>query len=333
MKRSRITGAIVIAICGTLAEGVEAADSRPPMRAATSVADTQPAEREPGVDAAERALERSLVRTGVLLLPAGLAEFEPAFIYQRHERQTPVFFTEGAQQFIANDVARTSTLETSLLLRVGLPRDTQLELGLPYRYVEEKRTVEVGGAIRTASSGNASGAGDTRIGLAKTLFRGRGGQSSVVGRLTWDTGTGHEDSGAVSLGHFGSNEVELSLSGTNRQDPLVFIGNFFYRHGLDDPAIKPGDQLGLSVGALLAASPDTSLRVVLDQTHEKALTQNGVTVQGSDTVITGLLFGASSNIGVGKFLDVWVEVGLTDAAPDYTFGVAYAMRFNTPWLR
>jgi hypothetical protein len=38
-------------------------------------------------------------------------------------------------------------------------------------------------------------------------------------------------------------------------------------------------------------------------------------------------------MGVGKFLDVWVEVGLTDAAPDYTFGVAYAMRFNTPWFR
>jgi hypothetical protein len=332
MQRYLITGAIVIAVCAALSQGAAAAEPRTPART-TTAADTRPAEREPEVEAAERALERSLVRTGVLLLPAGLAEVEPAFVYQRHERSTPVFFTEGGQQFIANDVVRTSTLDASLLLRVGLPRDTQLELGLPYRYVEEKQAIEVGGAIRTASGGNTSGAGDARIGVAKTLFRGRGAQSSLVGRITWDTGTGDDDAGAVSLGRFGSNEVEFSLSGTNRQDPLVVIGNLFYRRGLDDPAINPGDQLGLSVGALLAASPDTSLRVVLDQTYEKALTQNGVTVQGSDTVITALLFGASSNIGVGKFLDVWVQVGLTDTAPDYTFGVAYAVRFNAPWSR
>lgn len=334
MKCSRITGTIaIVAWAALLAPTASAEAPRTRAAAATPVADTRPAERQPQVEAAERALERSLVLSGAVLMPAGLAEIEPVFVYLRHELDSPIFFQEGGQQFIANETARTNTLEASVLLRAGLPRDMQLELGLPYRYVKEDRTIEVGGAIRATDGAGDSGTGDLRIGVAKTLHRGRGAQSSLVGRLTWDTGTGHEDTGAVSLGRFGSDEVELSLSGTNRQDPLVFIGNVFYRRALDDPNVKPGDQLGFSFGALLAASPDTSLRVVLDQTYEEEIMLDGVTVPGSDAVIAGLLFGASSNIGVGKFLDVWVQAGLTDAAPAYTFGVAYAVRFNAPWAR
>jgi hypothetical protein len=46
----------------------------------------------------ERALERALVQTGALLLPAGTAEIEPNFSYVRQETDAPVFFTEDGQQ-------------------------------------------------------------------------------------------------------------------------------------------------------------------------------------------------------------------------------------------
>lgn len=39
-----------------------------------------------------------------------------------------------------------------------------------------------------------------------------------------------------------------------------------YGTTFEKDAINPGDQLGFSVGALLAASPETSLRVILNQT-------------------------------------------------------------------
>lgn len=304
------------------------------MMLAQADAPAAPGEVKVDREAAERALERSLVRTGALLLPFGKAEIEPAFSYIRVERSTPVLFSQAGQQFLGQETVSTDIAEASLLLRIGLPADAQLELGLPYRYVDEERVTEVGFATSAASSAHRSGVGDLRVGLAKGLLAERGARPNLVGRVTWDTDTGKTDGDEpVSLGGFGFNEIEASLSATKRQDPLVFVGDLFYRTSLDEGEVRPGDQFGLSLGTLLAASPDTSLRVVLDQAYVRAYELNGIAVSGSDSTIATLLFGASSIVGIGKFLDFSVQAGLTEAAPAYALNLAFAVRFGVPGVR
>ena len=128
----------------------------------------------------------------------------------------------------------------------------------------------------------------------------------------------------------GFNELQGSLTMTKRQDPLVFIGSASYGTTFEKDDIKPGDQLGFSVGAVLAASPETSLRVVLNQTFVNELKLDGRAISGSDQVFGTLNFGASSIIGRGKFLDLTAGIGLTDEAPDYSVGLSFAIRFDVP---
>jgi hypothetical protein len=117
---------------------------------------------------------------------------------------------------------------------------------------------------------------------------------------------------------------------TKRQDPLVFLGSASYATTFEEDDVKPGDALGFSVGALLAASPETSLRVILNQTFVNELQIGDRTISGSDQVIGTLSLGASSIIGRGKFLDITAGVGLTDAAPDYSIGASLSIRFDVP---
>ncbi|HET8700999.1 MAG TPA: hypothetical protein VFL97_04960, partial [Nitrococcus sp.] len=67
--------------------------------------------------------------------------------------------------------------------------------------------------------------------------------------MTWNS-----DSGRIPLGS-GFNELTGSLTGTKRQDPLVFLGSLSYTKSFEENHTTPGDEIEFSVGALLAASP------------------------------------------------------------------------------
>jgi len=288
-----------------------------------------PGQFEVDAEAAERALERTLVRTGARLLPFGQGEIQPSFIYVRSEQDTPVFFSDGTNQFVASQAIRSNIFIGDLLLRFGLPLDSQVELGLPYRYVDQEAVTEVGLAPRARDSTHGSGLGDFRLAVAKTLLREDGWQPDLVGRVTWDSASGDRIAGGIPLG-FGFDEFELSLTATKRQDPLVFLGRAAYETTLEKDKVKPGDKYGFSVGAFLAASPETSLRFTLDQVFINDEQVDGKSLQGSDRTLGALVLGASSILGRGLFLDVTAGMGLTDDAPDYSIGVALSWRFDYP---
>jgi hypothetical protein len=296
---------------------------------ASGAAPAGPGQFEVDEEAAERALERTLVVTGALLLPVGQAEIQPSFTYIRSQQEAPTLFLAQGGQLIASQEVRRNTFNGNLFLRFGLPFDSQLEFDIPYRYVEQQVVTEVGFGPRAETESHGSGFGDISLGLAKTLLRERNWWPDLIGRVTWDTDSGKSSDDGTSLGG-GFNELQGSLTMIKRQDPLVFIGSASYGTTFEKDHIKPGDQLGLSLGALLAASPETSLRVVLSQTFANELKVDGRAISGSDQVIGTLNFGASSIIGRGKFLDLTAGIGLTDEAPDYSVGISVASRFQVP---
>jgi hypothetical protein len=289
-----------------------------------------PGQFEVDEEAAERALERTLVITGALLLPYGQVEIQPSFSYSRREQSAPVLLSRAGRQFVAEQNVRRDILDGDLFLRLGLPFDAQLEFNVPYRSIERENVAEVGFAVLDKTSTEGAGFGDVRLGLAKTLLRERHWWPDLIARITWDADSGETDDGILLGSSF--NELLGSLTMIKRQDPLVFFGSGSYGVSLEKNDITPGDQLGFSLGVFLAASPETSLRAFLNQTFVDNVEIGKRVIDGTDQVIGTLNFGASSIVGRGKFVDLTAGIGLTDDAPDYSVGLSFVMRFNTPFL-
>jgi hypothetical protein len=216
--------------------------------------------------------------------------------------------------------------DLDLGLRLGLPFDSQLEFQLPYRVVEQStaRFPDVAASERTGA-----GVGDISVGLAKTLLMEGAWWPDVIARLTWDSASGERRDDDITLSG-GFNEIRASLSALKRQDPLAFTGAATYETTFERDGIDPGDALSFSIGAVLAASPETSLRVALNQTFSDELEADGRSIAGTDEVSSTLTIGAAAVLGRGVLIDVSGDIGLTEDAPDYAARVALPIRFDLP---
>jgi hypothetical protein len=275
-----------------------------------------PGQFEVSEEAAEHALERTLVATGNLLVPVDFAEIEPLFSYTRRERSAQVLFNVNRNE-----------LAPALDLRVGLPWETQVEFLLPYNFQEQQQVnVAVAPPQQVANRwGNAIG--DFTVGVAKTFVHESGWVPHLIGRVTWEIPTGPLFANEVPLTS-GQNKLAFTLTAVKRQDPLVFVATGGYTKAFQSNQINPGDQVNFVTGAFLAASPETTLRGVLQQNFLQDVRVNDVTLRGSNTVQPTLTFGASSILGRGVLVDLQVGFGLTNSAPKYTVILSGTYRFG-----
>jgi hypothetical protein len=283
-------------------------------------------------EAAERALDFTLVEEGALLLPLGRMQVTPSFTYTRETGDFPVVVDPGGANLLGEQDVERNEFEFAADLLVGLPLDSQLELELPYNLVDQSITNRVRGSAVQESSRTGQGLGDFSVGIAKTVLRERNWLPDVVLRANWNTGTGDRQNSDVPL-DAGFQELTGSVSFIKRQDPLVFVGGGFYEWAYDqEDDIDPGDSFGFSIGTFLAASPNTSLSVVLNQSFGDEVEVAGQRIRGSDSVQSVLTFGASAILTRNVLLNGAVGVGLTDDSPDYSVSLSLPIRFSTPGL-
>jgi hypothetical protein len=280
-------------------------------------------------DAAERALERSLVQAGALLLPFGKVEVSPSLTYTRREDDAPVITQVDGTSILSQERVERDEVTADLGVLVGLPFESQLELGLPYNYAHRERKTEAGFVPIDSESDSGSAFGDFRIGVAKTFVREVNWIPNLIGRVTWDTNTGEKSDGGVALGG-GFNELQASVTATKRQDPLVFAASAGYEKVFESNDIEPGDAWSFSLGTFLAVSPDSSLRFAFSQTFRGETEFDGRKLDGSDQSSGTFTAGLSSVLGHGALIDFSGGIGLGNDAPDYFFGVALPIRFNVP---
>jgi hypothetical protein len=294
--------------------------------------ETKPAPGQFTVDeeAAERALERTLVATGALLVPLGQAEVQPTFNYTRREQDEPAQVQFGSSISFPTEKVKRDELTGTLNLRGGLPWNSQLEFSLPYNYAQQRQILSLGSLERQTENRSGSAFGDLSVGLAKTVVRESGWRPDVIARFTYDSNTGQKRSNDVALDG-GINQVIGEIDLLKRQDPLAFVASGFYSKTFEDDGYKPGDEFGVSMGAFLAASPATSLRFQLQQTFADDFKINHQVVNDSNQVQGLMIIGASSILGQGILLDVSSGIGLTNDAPDYFVQVALPIRFNLPF--
>ena len=297
---------------------------------ASPLTDDHPTETEPPqkfarleVDeqAAQRALERTLVQGGALLLPTWRVQFTPSTAFSVNEFDFPALVADGDALLVGSKHVERSAFTANLAVQVGLPFDSQLELGLPYQWVEDKIRTRVQGVPFESTDRNGNGIGSFRVGLAKTFLRESGWRPDVVGRITWNTGSGdRSDSGVVLGGGFES--LTGSLTFIKRSDPLVFFGSASYQTVFEDGDIKPGDQFFLSFGTALAVSPSSSLFMSLGNQFVAETEVGNQGIDGSDITAATLNLGASSIVSKGFLLNLTTGIGISENAPDYSIGLS-----------
>lgn len=286
-----------------------------------------PAPAAPGLveidpEAAARALERTLISQGALLLPPGRFDLEPYFNFTRRESQLTALESRPGLLTVRSVNTGRNEFDLGLRVRAGLPYDFQAELDLPYRWVNESAAV-VGVQERSQRGGSI---GDIRVGLAKTLLREQGWQPDLVGRVVWNTGTGDLHDDDLALGQ-GFQSLRFGLSALKRQDPLAFQAALSYSHSFERQQIQPGAEWNGYLGLSLAASPETSLSLGLSQSFAAETEVRGRKLPGSDQVSSLLALGASSILTRNILLAVNLGVGLTQDAPDYVVNLTLPIRF------
>jgi len=81
------------------------------------------------------------------------------------------------------------------------------------------------------------------------------------------------------------------------------------------------------IQAVLAASPDTSLRFGWNTTYQQKGEFNHTTLPGSDQTFSYLELGVGSVLTSRLFLDASLDVGLTRDTPDFQFTISFPYRF------
>ena len=297
---------------------------------------TQPAPRTPdqpeSPDAAEdetaRALERTLVREGGLVLPAGSIEVEPGLLYTFRGTSGLgiVPLPSGAQ--IADNDLKQDRLDAIAAVRAGLPWGMQAEIRMPYVWTREQFSSAALGLSRTDRH---SAWGDVELQLTKQFVTEHGRIPALLASVDWKPATGDFDPNRLSAG-YGFPSIQVGLTAVKRQDPLVFFGGVSYvgyqSHSYSGNDIEPGDGVGLRFGAILAASPDTSVRAALNLSRYGKTQLNGAGVPGSELVVGVLELGVSTLLSAKTLIDFSLGVGITPDAPDLRMGLSLPIRFN-----
>lgn len=277
--------------------------------------------------AAERALERTLVQAGALLLPRGAFELTPSFTMGINDFQLETALDAGAGEELGILRVDRTDYTLGLTARYGLPYDSQLELGIPFRSVTEESSLTTLGGTAGDFSRTGRAAGDLVVGISKTLLREHGLAPDVVGRLSWNTGTGSETDNDVFLGG-GFSSLTGALSAVKRLDPLAIFFSLEYEDSNGSGGFEPGNALEVSLGTGLAVSPATSLSAAVTNRSVSKSRFAGETLENSDLDVTSLTLAFSTIFSRGKLLNLYTEIGMSDDAPDYSLGFAMPVRMQ-----
>lgn len=319
-------GAARVALDDTLLDSVSGGDAQ--AAAAGGAAPAGEAETEER-DRQFDALNRVLVDTGGLLLPAWAVEIQPEVRYSYKGANGLLIVEQNGNRQVMSQDSETDQLEAAVTARLGLPWSSQAEIRVPYLYASE--TTSFGNQSENTS---ASGLGDIEFALSHQFARESQYMPDLLAQVYWKTNSGKDafdgDDRTLPLGT-GFHGVGGRLTAVKTYDPVVFQGTVGYtrnfegnKQGFD---IDPGDSLYVGVGSVLAAGPGVALRTGLTMNFTSAASVDGNKIDGSDKTEGVLGIGTSINLPDNVLLDVSAGIGVTEDAPDVALRAALAYRF------
>jgi hypothetical protein len=279
--------------------------------------------------AAQRALERTLTQMGALLLPARTVEFTPILSYSLSERTSStvgsVSVSGSPTPFpsVISQYTRTNETSVAAAVRVGLPNDFQAEVFIPYSHIRTLRTNDFG----LGQSARGSAWGDLTFGVAKTLLREHSWRPDLIGRLSYNFGTGRASNELLDFTG-GYRQLQGQFIALKRQDPIAFTAEVSYQKFFAEAGSKPGNVASVSLGAALAASPQTSLQMSYRQVWRGDTERDGGPRAGTSQNYGLLVLGASSVLGRDLTAVTQFGIGVGRDAPKYSVSVAFPYLFR-----
>jgi hypothetical protein len=285
-----------------------------------------------GGDEELQALSRGLVQQGLLVLPKGTFEVSPSLAYSHSQEQGLVLVdTPEGISVVSDQRRRQDALEAAITARYGLPWNSQIQLRVPYAWRRDESALGDGTQVKNSDTH----IGDVEIELAHQLVTERHGMPGITAAVAWRIPTGSDAFNAprasVATGT-GSHQLSGRLSVIKSLDPIVAFGTLSYAHTFsrheDIGKVDAGDAVDLSLGALLAVSPETSINVQFSQQFRGHTSVDGMSIPGSDGVAAVAQFGIDQLLGSRALLSATLGIGLTNDAPDYQFMISAPIRFR-----
>ena len=299
-----------------------------------------------------RRLEREQVQPAVqaiedqsgALTPAGNLVLEPRFEYVNDQRSRVLLegFTVIPAISVGNiDIRQVdrNTVIGSTTARLGITDRFEIDVNVPFVYREQDTTarpVGTGSEEDTTDNLDGNGLGDIQFAGHFQLNSGSGGWPFFIGNLSaraptgkdpfdvdLDDDTGLENELPTGSGFWG---IEPSLTMLYPTDPVVLWGTAGYLWNIEDSKtikstgetvdVDPGDALRFSVGMGVALNEETSFGLGYQHDYVLKTKQDGTKVQNSDLQLGSLLLSGSYRLNDSTSMNMQVNAGLTDDAPD-----------------
>ena len=249
----------------------------------------------------ERALERTLVREGALVLPTWGFQVTPQFSYAHWDKiQDP---------FISN------TYSGALSVAMGLPWQSQISVSVPYVFDQGR-------------DGNPSSSGFADVGflLSKELLVENGPVPNLVGSVGWTSPTSR--SSAVGPIPYVSG-FQAGFTASKRLDPLVVFvsGSYFSAAEVAGIQFNPANVVGGRIGASLAISPATAITAGFNVAYLTDTHAADLVLPNSDRLLSSVDVGFNTLLWNRTMLSITTQFGITGHTPDFRVITALPIRF------
>jgi outer membrane murein-binding lipoprotein Lpp len=281
-------------------------------------------------------IEEALRQQNALLLPPKAVELELGVNYAYTSSEfvnidgfsIPPVLVVG--DIVSEQVDRWS-VSPYATVRAGLPWQFQFDMRMPYIYETEERVRADG----TALDRGDTALGDVELGLSRAWYL-PGAWPDLVTRLNWKTTTGDDpfdvtnpDILPLATGT-GFNGVQGTVTWIKPTDPALLYGSFGYVWNMEDTkngaTINPGDTVLASIGTAWAMSSDLTMNFGLSHRYTLEAEVDGFEVDGSSNTASSFNTGISYLISPKHALDVNLDIGLTEDAPDFLLSVSSPFR-------
>jgi hypothetical protein len=251
----------------------------------------------------DRALERTLVREGALVLAPWTYELTPQFSY-------------GHWDSVQDPTLRNS-YSAGLGFRMGLPWQSQISIALPYVWNEGRDPFP-----------SSSGWGDAGVLLSKELLQDNGSVPNLVASAGWTSPTSHGGSFAPIPYVSG---FQGGFTASKRLDPLVvFLGVSYFSSAAREIAgtrVNPSDVVGARTGLSLAVSPATSVTVGFNAAYLANVHASDLIVPKSDRLLSSVDVGFSTLVWNRTLLNITTQFGITGHVPNFRVITSLPVRF------
>jgi hypothetical protein len=327
----------------------------PPPPAAVEVEPAKPAAAEPAKPEEQApeeqpvSIELALIELGGLLLQPGQLEITPAVEYFFFDTRRINVSGFSILPTLIIGVLETEKVQRNIVTpsltgRLGVFRDFQAEVRIPFTYIDDTRSTET---METSNSN--SGLGDIEGAIYYQPIRERGWVPDVILSVRGKGITGEDPFGGdgtqlpTGTGFY---SVSGIITAVKSADPAVLFASFIYTHNFDrtvkllgthefESTINPGETIGYNLGIAIALSIDVALSFRFEQrfvsTTSISSQQVGVIngdVPGSKLNVANAYAGVTWALARNVSMDLSVGVGLTEDSPDVSIYLAFPIRFS-----